>query len=236
MTGKPVVLVVEDDDAQRRALATMLTAHGYHVEVASDGARALTTLVHVEPDVVLLDLGLPDIDGLELCRRLRVWLHCPIVVVTADAVEDRMVEALDLGADDYVLKPYSSRVLLARLRVAVRHRASLRTVVDDQVLECGDVRIDTAARQVRVAGEVIELQARQFALLSALVRNAGKVVTNAVLAKALGGTGPAVDLSGVRMAVTRARKLLGDGPDRPVIVTEPRVGYRLVGPDDRELE
>jgi two-component system KDP operon response regulator KdpE len=153
------------------------------------------------------------------------------VVVTADAVEDHVVTALDIGADDYVIKPFSIRELLARIRVAMRHRA-MTAVPDDDLLMCGDLRIDVAGHVVTVAGEEIELQARPFAALTLLVRNEGRVVTYSRISEALGGSrGGAPDANGLRIMLSKIRKQLGTGPNRPQIHTETKVGYRLVRPD-----
>lgn len=185
------------------------------------------------PDVVLLDLGLPDIDGIELCRHLRIQLDCPVIVVSADVEEDRMVEALDTGADDYVLKPFGVKELLARIRVALRHREATAPLVDDLVLQCGDVTVDVAAYQVAVAGELIEMLPRQFDLLVAMIRNEGRVMTYAALSRLVWGIEPEGEhhTLSLRTAVSRIRAAIGEGPQRPTIVTERHVGYRLVAPE-----
>ncbi len=227
------LLLVEDEAAQRRTLSIALESRGYSVVTAPSGVEALAALEHLTPDLVLLDLGLPDMDGLTVCTRMRVWLHCPIIVVSGDAVEERMVEALDRGADDYVVKPYSMPVLLARVRVSLRHAATAAAIAGADRFECGDLRLDVPAHEVTVDGRPVDMQARQFALLTLLLRQEGKVVTYSTLAKAMWGHEPdAPDLNSLRIAVSRIRTLIGTGPRRPVIHTEVRVGYRLTGPDD----
>jgi two-component system KDP operon response regulator KdpE len=211
-----------------------LTARGHRVVEAETGALALGIASTLQPDVVLLDLGLPDVDGAVLCRHLRLQLTCPIVVVTADAVEDRIVEVLDLGADDYVVKPFSMNQLLARVRVALRHRLATAPLVDDQILHCGDVTIDTAARQVMIEGTLIDVVPQQFDLLTALVRNEGRVMTYSTLGRTLWGLDSNDDrVAPMRTAISKLRKTLGVGPRRPSIDTEHHVGYRLVAPGSR---
>lgn len=227
-----LILLVEDDPGQRDTLTTVLAARGHRVATAATGAEALSLADSLRPDVILLDLGLPDIDGVELCRRLRLHHHCPVIVVTADAVEDRLVDVLEKGADDYVLKPYSTRLLLARLGVALRHRVATAPLLDADVLHCGGLTIDVPAHLVFVDGAPVELIPRQFDLLTALVRNEGRVMTYATLARVLWG----LDATGdyrlqLRSVVSKLRRALGGAASLPSIVTEPHVGYRLVAPD-----
>ena len=227
------VLVIEDHRAQQAVLAAAFEARGHQVNVAGNGATALELVDTVDPDLVILDLGLPDVDGIVLCRHLRARVACPIIVVTADSDERRVVAALDGGADDYVTKPFSMPVLLARARVALRHRASTAAVVEEPMLEAGDVRLDMNGYQVMVAGELVDMHPRQFMLLALLVRNRGKVLTYAALDRALGSSKANFDERNPwRVAISKIRKQLGTGPNRPVIHTEHRVGYRLTVPDD----
>jgi two-component system, OmpR family, KDP operon response regulator KdpE len=230
-----LILVIEDERPQQVVLTAALEARGYRVEIAGTGQRALELVASLVPDVVLLDLGLPDVDGIQICRHVRNLVLCPVIVVTADAMDQRMIEALDLGADDYIVKPFNVHVLLARIRVALRHRSALAPLVEQQVLECGDVRIDVAAHQVMVDGEEVELHARSFALLAILVRNRSNVMTHAALARALDGYGAEdSNYNALRILVSRLRKSLGTGPRRPQIMTEHGVGYRLVPRDETD--
>jgi two-component system, OmpR family, KDP operon response regulator KdpE len=230
-----VIVVVEDQRAQQLVLRTALEARGYDVEFASDGNEAMQLIRVVDPDLIVLDLGLPDIDGLDLCRHLRVLVRCPIIVVTADAEEHRIIDALDLGADDYIIKPYSMTVLLARIRVALRHHAAAAAIVSDRVLVAGDVSIDIAAHQLKIGGEPVEMQARQFALLVLLVRNADRVLTYSAIARALGDIEPEpANRNSWRVLISKIRKQLGSGPERPVIESELNVGYRLQLPVGRD--
>jgi two-component system KDP operon response regulator KdpE len=226
------VLVVEDDPPGRDVLLTVLRAHGWTARATASGREALDLCVAEEPDVVLLDLGLPDIDGIAVCRQLRRWTQVPILVLTADGTEERMVQALDEGADDYVVKPYSTPQLLARLRVALRRREQLAGVAATGVLHVGDLTIDLDAHAVVVGGAPVELPRREFGLLTALARNAGKVVTSKSLALQVWGVEPANRANSLRNLVNHVRRVLGTGPKRPRLVTELGVGYRLLRPDD----
>src|SRR4051794_7697362 len=225
-------MVVEDDPALRATTVDALTARHYRIAEAQQGAAAIELADTIGPDVVLLDLGLPDIDGLEVCRHLRMRLTCPIIIVTADTSADSMVRLLDAGADDYVAKPYATDVLLARVRVALRHRATTATVLDDSVVHCGDVPIDVAGRQADAGGNVVDRPPRQFELLVALARNPNRALTYAALGTAVWGfDAPDDPHKALRTAVSRLRRTLGIGPARPRIETEHHIGYRLVVPD-----
>ena len=215
----------------RRALDATLTAEGFVVEQAATGAEAIEAMNAGESDVVLLDLGLPDIDGIEVCRHLRRWSSMPIIVLTADGAEERKVLALDEGADDYLTKPFSVPELLARLRVALRHRRALGGVVDDVELVIGDLHIDTGAHFATAGGRPLDLTRKEFALLTALARNVGKLLTYQRLVGLVWGVRTDAATQPLRTHVSLLRKKLGHGPSRPVIVNDAGVGYRLVLPD-----
>jgi two-component system KDP operon response regulator KdpE len=227
------VLIIEDERAQRQVLDAALRAQGFDVHLAATGSQGLELAGTVAPDVIVLDLGLPDADGVRLCPHLHTAARCPIVVVTSDDDEARLVAALDGGADDYITKPFRMSVLLARLRVALRHRTETAVLVEHQVLEAGDVTLDLGTHTLTAAGEPVPMHARQFELLTILVRNQGRVVTYASLARA---TGLAADddsqRNAWRIAISKIRKQLGTGPRRPQIETHLNVGYRLVVPDE----
>ena len=225
------VLVVEDDRAIAEVLATALGRRGYGVSVARSARDAHERITIDEPDVVLLDLGLPDRDGLELCRDLRTWFRNPIIVITADGDEDRKVAALDLGADDYITKPFSMAELLARVRVGLRHRALLASVVDPLELVVGDLIVDTGAHVAVAGAEPLTLTRKEFGLLTLLARNPGRLVTHRRILDNVWGAEVGTTES-LRVHVTNLRRKLGDGPARPRIVTESGVGYRLVAPSD----
>jgi two-component system KDP operon response regulator KdpE len=227
-----LALIVEDDHGQQVVLRNTLEARGLKVIVAGSGLEALRHLSVQEPQLILLDLGLPDFDGVELCRRMRQTQRCPIIVVTADGDEGRMVAALDIGADDYITKPYGPDLLMARVRVAMRHATALAAFVEETTFQLGDLFLDVEAHLALVDGREIELSPRQFRLLSALLRNAGRVLTHKQLAMVTSSDDDeVVNADGLRGAMSHLRKRLGTGQHRPRIITEPHVGYRLVGPD-----
>jgi two-component system KDP operon response regulator KdpE len=227
----PTLLMVDDDAAHRRALAIGLGARGYELIEAGDGHTARAAVEARRPDLVLLDLGLPDIDGVDLCRHLHIWPAAPIIVVSADADDRRMLQAFDVGADDYVVKPVVLDVLAARIAVHLRHAEQAAPTLEPVVLSIGDVRLDTAAHEVEVGGEPLWLRPQQFTILAMLMRNAGRLVTHDVLARALGGGVDEPHRNAVRITIHRLRTALGSGPDRPQIVTERHIGYRLVPSD-----
>lgn len=223
------MLLVEDDPSQQQTFAAGFRARGYHVDIAHSGRMALDRAEVLRPAVAIVDLGLPDMDGLSVVRHLLLREVCPVIVVTADAVEDRMVEALDLGADDYVVKPYSLTVLEARVRRVLRSPRRAVSQTEEQLVESGDLRIDVGAHEAWVAGEPIRLQPLQFAVLVVLARNEGRVVTYQELSRAAYGEDRAdrATADGLRTCVAGIRRQLGSGSRRPVIRTESRIGYRL---------
>jgi two-component system KDP operon response regulator KdpE len=224
------VLVVDDEPAIRDVLDAALRARGYATRLAIDGSEALELASAVEPDVVVLDLGLPDLDGVEVCRQLRRWTSNPIIVLTVDDGENRKVEALDAGADDYVTKPFSVPELLARVRVALRHRAVLAQAVDATAVDLGELRVDTAAYEAYVGAEALRLTRKEFALLAVLARNAGKVLAHDTLLAAAWGEDASASRRGgqLRTHVTQLRNKLAAVHAAARIVSEPGVGYRLV--------
>ncbi|TML41121.1 MAG: response regulator transcription factor [Actinobacteria bacterium] len=228
--GTDRILVVEDDRAVTRVVSAALRNRGYSVQSVTTGEAALVAAEKEGPDVVVLDLGLPDIDGVDVCRRLRAWSTVPIIVVTAEGAHERKVLALDEGADDYVTKPFSMPELLARIRVALRHRRALR-VVDQTVLEVGDLVIDLPRHAVTVGGRQVDLSPKEFALLSLMARHAGKVLTHRSLLEQVWGPEAVDETQYLRVYAGQLRKKLADDPDRPRILTEAGVGYRLVDPD-----
>ena len=225
------VLLVEDDRSVSRVVSAALRARGYDVVAVPSGAEALSRAERERPDVVVLDLGLPDIDGVEVCRRLREWSTVPVIVLTADGSESRKIEALDEGADDYVTKPFSMPELLARVRVAQRHRRAMGAVVDDAVLTVGELRVDVPRHEVTLAGEPIDLTPKEFDLLVLLARHPGSVITHRVLLEQVWGPDASSETQYLRVYARALRKKLGDDARHERLVTEPGVGYRLVDPD-----
>jgi two-component system, OmpR family, KDP operon response regulator KdpE len=226
------VLVVEDDPSMAEIVATALRARGHEVDIATTGEEALSKVSLNEVDVVILDLGLPDIDGGEVCVRLRRWFRNPILVLSADGDDDRKVSALEGGADDYVTKPFSMPELLARLGVALRHRAAVASALDPVAITVGDLRLDESAHAVTIDGAPLQLARKEFALLAALARNPGRVLTHHWLLERVWGTNDPAKTETLRVHVNQLRRKLGAGPRRPKVLTEPGVGYRLVRPDD----
>jgi two-component system KDP operon response regulator KdpE len=223
--GDPLVLVVEDDAQVRRFLRAALTSHGFRLveaETLREGEQLATS--H-NPDVFLLDLGLPDGDGIDLARRVREWSRAPIIVLSARGREEDKVNALDAGADDYLTKPFGVNELLARLRVALRHARATPTA--EPVLEAGPLRVDLARREVTVDGREIRLTPTEFKLLALLARHAGKVLTHRQILREVWGPN-ATEAHWVRVHMAELRKKVEPDPARPrLLVTEPGVGYRL---------
>ncbi len=224
----PTVLVIEDDSQIRRFLRATLPAHGYRLIEAGTGQEGLTQAATRTPEIILLDLGLPDMDGLEVTRRLREWSAVPIVVLSARGLERDKVAALDAGADDYLTKPFGVEELLARLRVALRHAASAGAGQAGPVFTTGDLEVDLAGRRARVGGQEVHLTPTEFKLLSLLVRHAGKVVTQRQLLVEVWGPGAAENTHYLRVQMHGLRHKLEATPARPrYLITEPGVGYRL---------
>jgi two-component system KDP operon response regulator KdpE len=223
------ILVVEDDSSFAKVLGTSLRTHGYRVQVVKTGELAIGRIEKDPPAVVLLDLRLPGIDGVEVCRRLRSWTAVPILVLTAEGSDASKVLALDEGADDYITKPFSMPELLARIRVALRHRQERGLQLDDSVLEVGDLQVDLPHHQVTVAGRPVELTPKEFQFLAVLARQPGRVLHHRVILEEVWGP-DATDTQYLRVYAGQLRKKLQDDPRHPRLVTEPGVGYRLVDP------
>jgi len=218
------VLVVDDEPQIRRALRTALGGHGYAVEVAEDGEGALAALAARVPDVVVLDLMMPGIDGLEVVRQTRAWSKVPIVVLSARGEERVKVEALDLGADDYLTKPFGLDELLARVRAVLRRAGAPQ----NPVLTAGDVAIDLARHVVTRRGEEVHLTPTEYDLLRVLATDADKVLTHRQLLERVWGGYASENSQQLRVYVNYLRRKLEDDPARPrLLVTEPGVGYRL---------
>jgi two-component system KDP operon response regulator KdpE len=226
-----LILVVDDEPAIVRALSAALKARKHRVAVARTGAQALSEVATRTPAVVILDLGLPDIDGIAVCRRLRRWTDIPIIVLTAEGAESRKVEALDEGADDYVTKPFSTPELLARVRVALRHRRDRETQVASPVLRVGEIEIDIPRHRVTVRGADVDLTPKEFAFLAALARHPGRVLTHGMLLREVWGPDYGEETQYLRVYASHLRRKLEDDPAHPHLVTEPGVGYRLVDPE-----
>jgi two-component system, OmpR family, KDP operon response regulator KdpE len=224
----PLVLVVEDESQVRRFLRPALEGQGYRVVEATTAAAAIVEATTHNPDVVLLDLGLPDGDGIEVTRRLREWSTAPIIVISARGQEADKVKALDAGADDYLTKPFGTGELLARLRVAQRHSARFKDDTRDPVFEGGGLRVDLGRREVLRDGEEIHLTPLEYKLLATLVRYSGKVITHRQLLKEVWGPGSVNETQYLRVYMAQLRHKIERNPARPqLLVTETGVGYRL---------
>jgi two-component system KDP operon response regulator KdpE len=222
------VLIVEDELPLRRYLRTTLQSFGYQVEEAANAREGRALVVASAPDVMLLDLGLPDGDGLELAREIREWSRIPIIIVSARGKEEDKILALDLGVDDYLTKPFSTGELLARIRVALRHAAESAASAPAPVVEIGELRVDFAAREVTVGGAPVHLSPNEYGLLTILVRHAGMVLTHRQLLHEVWGDAPAAQATYLRVYMAGLRKKLEADPGRPrLLITEPGVGYRL---------
>ncbi|MBN1659975.1 MAG: response regulator [Anaerolineae bacterium] len=219
------VLVVDDEPAIRRFLRVSLSAHGYTVFEANSGQAALSSMVADRPDLVILDLGLPDLDGVEVTRLLREWTRIPIIILSVRGQEADKIAALDAGADDYLTKPFGAGELLARMRVALR-RASQSGV--QPVFSSGDLTVDMARRVVTVAGREVQLTPTEYDLLRALVTDAGKVLTHRQLLRQIWGMGYEQEVHMLRVNISNLRRKIEPDPARPrYVLTEPGVGYRL---------
>jgi two-component system KDP operon response regulator KdpE len=228
-TERTGILVVEDDTSFAKVLGTSLRTHGYRVQVAKTGEQALNRIERDPPAVVLLDLRLPGIDGIEVCRRLRSWTAVPIVVLTAEGSDDSKVLALDEGADDYITKPFSMPELLARIRVALRHSQARGADMDESVLQVGDLQVDLPHHQVTVAGQPVDLTPKEFQFLALLARHPGRVLLHRVILQEVWGP-EATDTQYLRVYAGQLRRKLDENPKHPRLITEPGVGYRLVDP------
>jgi two-component system KDP operon response regulator KdpE len=229
MPQKQRILIVDDEPQITRVLRTGLTTRGYDVRVAADGESALDTFNDWHPDLVVTDLAMPNLDGLELCRRLRLVSQIPIIVLSVKGEEKTKVEALDAGADDFVTKPFSMEELLARVRATLRRApAPSGNDVDPTVLEAGDFKLDVETRKVIVLGKEIHLTPKEFELLAHLIRHAGKVLTHRKLLTTIWGANYAEQTEYLRVFIGQLRKKIEPDPASPrYILTEPWIGYRF---------
>jgi two-component system, OmpR family, KDP operon response regulator KdpE len=225
MTDGPRILVVDDEPQIRRFLEISLRANGYTVQMVGTGAEGLAQAAVWRPDVVILDLGLPDMDGLTVLCRLREWSHVPVIVLTVRDSEEDKVKLLDAGADDYLTKPFSIVELLARLRAALRHA---QPSPDSPTFRSGQLEIDLGRRLVTVAGQPVKLTATEYSLLRLLVQHAGRVLTHGQLLREVWGPAYEGETQYLRVYVAQLRRKLEEDASNPkLLTTEPGVGYRL---------
>jgi two-component system, OmpR family, KDP operon response regulator KdpE len=227
-THEATVLLIEDEAENRRFLRTSLPAHGYRLYEATTGADGLAQAKARNPNVILIDLGLPDVDGTEVIRQVREWATIPILVLSARDQEQAKVAALDLGADDYVTKPFGVNELLARMRAALRHASRSVADVGEPVFTLGDLKVDHGRRQVFVSGNEVHLTPIEYKLLTTLVRHAGKVLTHRQLLKEVWGPLHVDEGHYLQVYMQRLRNKVEANPAHPrYLVTELGVGYRL---------
>lgn len=227
MGDGPVIVVIDDEAQIRRLLRISLEAYGYRVHDAPTAGEGLAEVTKVQPDLVILDLGLPDMDGIEALKKIRSRSSIPVIVLTVRDSEDDKIALLDAGADDYITKPFGTGELLARLRASLRRRA---VNSEDGIIATGDIVIDLTRRTVERDGAEVKLTPTEYSLLRLLAVNAGKVVTqNQILGEMWGASPSSVDPSYLRVYVLQLRRKLEDDPSQPkLIITEPGVGYRLL--------
>ena len=219
------ILVIDDEAAIRRFLKIILEADGYTFLEASSGQEGLVMAATNRPDLIVLDLGLPDVDGVAVLKRLREWSTVPVIVLTVRDSETDKVALLDAGADDYLTKPFSTPEFQARIRVALRHTQSMPT---EPVFLSGDLEVDLSDREVRVAGQIVKLTATEYEILRILILHAGKVVTQRQLLKEVWGPNAVEQTQYLRVYIGQLRKKLEQDASQPeLILTEPAVGYRL---------
>lgn len=228
MNPSPHILVIDDEPQIQRALRTILTARHFRVSLAGRGEEGLALAAAQPPDVIILDMSLPDMDGIQICTRLREWTQVPIIILSVRDSESDKVAALDKGADDYLTKPFGIEELLARIRVALRHSAQTRSP-QQTVVQAGSVTVDLVNRIVTHDGEEIHLTATEFRLLAYLAAHAGRVLTHHMILTNVWGVTEADRVEYLRVYIRQLRKKLEDDPDNPkILLTEPGVGYRMI--------
>jgi two-component system KDP operon response regulator KdpE len=226
MNPKTRVLIVDDEQAIRRFLRTALDAHGYEIVEAATGEDGILQVVNAQPDLVILDMGLPGISGLEVTRRLREWTSVPIIILSVQNQDADKIAALDAGADDYLTKPFSVGELTARLRVALRHAHQDEP---EPLFVSGALKVDLTARRVFVAGEEVTLTPTEYDLLRVMVQYAGRVLTHQQLLREVRGVGYQTETHLLRVHVSNLRGKIEPDPANPqFILTEPGIGYRMV--------
>jgi two-component system KDP operon response regulator KdpE len=219
------VLVVDDETSIRRYLRAALGAQGFAIYEASNGQEAINAVISDHPDIIILDLGLPDFDGIEVTRRLREWSQTPIIILSVREAENDKIAALDAGADDYLTKPFSTGELMARMRVAIRRTA---VTPDEPVLQVDDLKMDLSRRLVSVGQNPISLTPTEYEILRLLLQNAGKVLTHRQLLRQVWGAAYENEMHILRVNISNLRRKIEPDPSRPhYLLTEPGVGYRI---------
>ncbi len=225
MSSNPVVLVVNDEVQIRRLLELTLESNGYSVRTAGKANEGLAKTASERPELIILDLGLPDMDGLQVLKKIREWSSVPVLVLSVRSAESDIIDCLDAGADDYLTKPFRTGELLARVRAAVRHH---RTPEEKNIFALRDLQVDLSARVVRKGNDILKLTATEYALLSLFVKNAGRVLTHRYILEQVWGPNLADETEYTRVYVGQLRKKIEDDPANPrIIVTESGIGYRF---------
>lgn len=225
---KASILVIEDEPALQKFLRVALSGHHFTVVEALTGESGMRHAANDQPDLIILDLGLPDVDGVAVTRRIREWSAIPIIVISARGKEQDKITALDAGADDYLTKPFGVGELLARVRVTLRHLAIANQKTGETLFETGDLRVDLARREVTVRGESAHLTPNEYRLLTVLIKHAGKVLTHRQLLKEVWGPGSAEESHYLRVYMNQLRRKIEINPSNPtLLMTETGVGYRL---------
>lgn len=229
-TDRSRILIVDDELQIRRFLRISLGSQGYEVTEAENGGEGVIKAIGERPDLILLDLGLPDVDGREILQTIREQSDIPIMVVSVRASEGEKVDCLDIGANDYVTKPFGIQELLARVRAVLRQRGSAGESTTPRRLQAGGLVIDLDIREVTLAGQLIRLTPREYAVLAMLAEHPGRVITQAQLLREIWGPVHQRDTHYLRIVISKLRHKLGDSPEEPLILqTEPGVGYRILG-------
>jgi two-component system KDP operon response regulator KdpE len=223
--NQPKVLVIDDESSIRRFLRVALTSRGYEIIEASNGQEGLSAAVNQKPDIVILDLGLPDIDGVEVTRLLREWIQIPIIILSVRGSEDDKIAALDAGADDYLTKPFGLGELFARLRAALRHTTQSQS---ESIFSIGDLKVDLSRRIVSLTDKEVQLTPNEYDLLKVLVAHSGRVLTHHQLLREVWGKNYEEEFHILHVNISNLRRKIETDPARPqYIITEPGVGYRL---------
>jgi len=229
---KPGILAIDDEQQMQRLLAIALEAEGYRVMVAGTGQEGLALAARHRHDLIIIDLGLPDVSGLLVLKQIREWTHVPIIILTVEDGETEKIQALDSGADDYVTKPFNTGELLARIRAALRRAEQGQG--DEPIFRSGGLEVDLARRRVAYKGQEVKLTATEYTLLRLFVRHAGKVLTHRQILREVWGAAHEENTQYLRVYMARLReKLEADPNDAPLFLTEPGVGYRLVENQER---
>lgn len=225
MTNLPVVLVIDDEPQMRRLLQLTLESSGFTARVATNGNEGSVMAASERPELIILDLGLPDVDGLEVLKKIREWSSVPVLILSVRSAESDIIACLDAGADDYLVKPFRTGELLARVRTALRHRQAIE---EKQAFVSHDLSVDLSSRIVKKAGEIVRLTATEYALLALFVKNAGRVLTHRFILEQVWGPTHAEETQYTRVYVGQLRKKIEDDPSNPrLLLTESGIGYRL---------